>query len=184
MLAMNASRRRPRPKLMGPSITAAASVRNVAPRDLVKPNVSNCASRKNSGVGNLRARPLPSKSAGASVRCSPYVSTNRCASVVARATLICWPSTARTTISNPSHAPGTRRPGRSLIPSASNGSLRNTACTAARSASRSNKCRTRRTMPGMARGSVLDIARCNSGFVLSAVTRIHVDASRDPITRS
>ena len=59
-----------------------------------------------SGVGARRASGAKGVSTG-----SPKRAASRPASVVAPATLICWPSTARTASSNTSHAPGTRSPG-------------------------------------------------------------------------
>lgn len=67
------------------------------------------ASRRRSGKG-MRD---PVRSASAAARCAalPQDSTKRRASVVAPATPICWPSTARTAVLKPSHPQGTRIPG-------------------------------------------------------------------------
>jgi hypothetical protein len=63
-----------------------------------------CAST--AGAGNRREQ---LRATGVSMG-SPKRSTSRCASVRAAATVICWPSTARTASSKPSSVPGTRRP--------------------------------------------------------------------------
>ncbi len=52
----------------------------------------------------------------------PYRATSLPANRIAATTVICCPSTARIASSSPSHAPGTRRPGRSAINRAINGS--------------------------------------------------------------
>ncbi|EEF23144.1 conserved hypothetical protein [Ricinus communis] len=70
---------------------------------------------------------------------APKRAAMRPASVRAAATLICWPSTARTAISKPSKAPGRRNPG---APAASGPRA---AATASGSQARSNSSRSRAT---------------------------------------
>ena len=83
----------------------------------------------------------PSSGNGVSMA-SPKRSTSRCASVRAAATVICWPSTARTASSKPLSPPGTRTPSQ-------RGKLAcSTLLMPSGSASRSNAARTRRITCG------------------------------------
>ncbi|MNP20517.1 hypothetical protein D3C76_1130890 [compost metagenome] len=83
----------------------------------------------------------------------PYCATSLPANRIAATTVICCPNTARIANSKPSHAPGTRSPGRSAISRASSGSTARCRCIVDRSASRSNIRRTRATIAGTAPGS-------------------------------
>ncbi len=107
--------------------------------------------RRGRAAGRRARRPLPRPRAGVGKTCvrpgrasrfgsgRPQSATSRPASVRAPATEICWPRTARTAISNGSHAPGTRRPGRRATSGARRGSPERTLAIARGSAERSKR---------------------------------------------
>ena len=117
------------------------------------PSVSALAPARAWAVGNKRL-----SCAWGVVTLSPHCCTKRCASVRAAATVICWPSTARTASSKPSHEPGTRRP------SPCGNCACSTALMACGSASRSKQWRTRRITCGSTWRRLSLTCRCNWGF--------------------
>ena len=114
------------------------------------PSASPSAAANTAGVGNSLSSPGQGVSTGA-----PNCRTRRSARVRAAATVICWPSTARTASSKPSSVPGTRRPS----PLGKKGC--STALMAAGSASRSSRARTRAITWGSA-GSRPSLTRSSS----------------------
>ena len=113
-------RLRPAPRTCGSAMTAAASDASVAARALGMPSVVRSADARRSGTGKHMRQPPSSRPVPPSGR--PWRATSFPARPTAAATVICWPSTARTASSNPSHAPGTRRPGRAATRGARMGS--------------------------------------------------------------
>ena len=99
-----------------------------------------------SGVGNTWVSGPPSIVSGA-----PAAATIRPATVRAPATEICWPTTARTAVSNGSTLPGTRSPGSGRTMGPSTSSPASASSTAAGSASRSSSRRIRRTAASRSR---------------------------------
>ena len=86
----------------------------------------------------------------------------RPASVRAAATLTCWPTIARTAISNPSKQPGTRSPGRRATSGASAGSAASAGPIRSGSASRSSRSRQRRTATATSRRSSTASRACTA----------------------
>ena len=84
---------------------------------------------------------------------SPTAATTRPATVLAPATEICWPITARTMVSNVSTLPATRSPGVASTSGRSVGSAARAASMVAASASRSRRRRTRPSATARSRSS-------------------------------
>ena len=82
-------------------------------------SVSGSSAAIASAVGKWWVTALPS----VAVTGLPYVRASRAATVRAPATETCWPMTARTAVSGPSTAPGTRMPGQAATSGASRGSV-------------------------------------------------------------
>ena len=108
---------------------------------------STLARASSAAVGKTRSSPGPSSTA------RPKRAASRPASVVAAFTVTCWPSTARTAVSNGSNAPGTRSPGRAATSGARSGSAESTSAIRSGLASRSKSARSRGTIAPTDRAS-------------------------------
>ena len=143
LAAGTASGRRP-PPARRPAARAGAPP---APAPLAAPRAMPPRRRRrwessDSGARRRPARPRPA---------APQARASAPASCRPASTVTCWPRIARAAISKPSQPPGTRRPGRSLISGASNGSRARCAPIAVTSAPTSNRRRTRAMIAGSAR---------------------------------
>ena len=119
-----------------PDATSSATRRRVASRAVVRPSPSSALAASCSAVGNRWSTSPTGRSSGV-----PYASAIRPANVRAARTLICCPRIARTTSSNPSAVPGSRRPGVVRTSGRSEGSKDSAVSTIDGSASRSSKRR-------------------------------------------
>ena len=123
-----------------PDTTACASAPIAFCRCLTMPNcpsASGLAAASVAGLGNSRFSPAKGVSRG-----SPNCCTRRATRVREAATVICWPSTARTASSKPSSVPGTRKPSPCVKRACSSWLM------ACGSASRSSQARTWRITAG------------------------------------
>src|SRR6266545_2443153 len=147
-----------------PSATERASARTVRARALGKPMRAmrpgdRAATRI--AAGNR----VVSESNGVAIA-SPNIAAKRPATVRAAATVTCWPRIARTAISKPSNAPGTRKPGWRLasVPSA--------CATSAGWHARSISALTRDSTGGSALASDAETATRSVGFLGDISTAI------------
>ena len=166
------SRLRCGPKISGSATTAAASDDQChAPRRGHSDQRPDPLEAIRAGVGNTCVSPSASaRRFGDRLAIAPPPACPPASS--AAATEICCPSMARTASSNPSHAPGTRSPGRAATSGASTGSSARCAPIATGSAARSNTRRTRAMIAGRLR-RFGNAARRVRQFAVRALHRKH-----------